>query len=86
MAKNLVKLAPASENATRATESLVRQSQVAKLLMELPTSEALSVSLAFLLHCAYNHRPMFRRVMREPVHREGFRGISLLEAFKRQSW
>lgn len=55
------------------------------VLRGLPVHVAIGVCCSFLLHCSYNHREMFRRVMNERVQREGFRGISLLEQFKRSS-
>jgi hypothetical protein len=56
-------------------------------LQSMPVADALGACCAFLLHCAYedDKRQMFRRVMREPVHKDGFVGISLLEVFRRQS-
>ena len=59
--------------------------QAFTLLRGLPVHVAIGVCCSFLLHCSYNHREMFRRVMNEPVQREGFRGMSLLEQFKRSS-
>jgi len=54
-------------------------------MIKLPLGTAIGVCCAFLLHCAHNHRTEFRRVMNEKVVRDGFRGISLLEEFKRVS-
>ena len=65
--------------------SLARQNAMARALMDMPIGEAIGSACSFLLHCAYNHRTEFRRVMNEKVIREGFTGISLLEVFKRES-
>lgn len=55
------------------------------ILQRLPIGDAIGAACSFLLHCAYNHRVEFRRVMNEKVIREGFSGVSLLEVFKRVS-
>ena len=65
--------------------SLRAQNTALKVLQSLPPAEAIGAACSFLLHAAYNHRDMFRRVMNERVVREGFSGISLLEVFKRVS-
>lgn len=64
-------------------QSIARQSVALKVLIELPVSDAIGAACSFLLHCAYNHRTEFRRVMNEKVIHEGFSGISLLQVFKR---
>ncbi len=64
---------------------VVAQNAALQLLIKLPLADAIGAACSFLLHCANNHRTEFRRVMNERVVREGFRGISLLEVFKRQS-
>lgn len=61
------------------------QNQLFKMLLDLPVGTAIGVACSFLLHCAYNHRVEFRRVMNEKVIREGFSGMSLLAVFKRES-
>lgn len=61
------------------------QTEGLRLLQRLPVTDAIGVACSFLLHCAYNHRDAFRRVMNEKVVREGFSGVSLLEVFKRVS-
>lgn len=66
-------------------ESLRAQNSALNILRSLPPAEAIGAACSFLLHAAYNHREMFRRVMNERVIREGFSGISLLEVFKRMS-
>jgi hypothetical protein len=63
--------------------SLMLQTTVLRQLQEMPVGDAIGACCSFLLHCSYNHRDMFRRVMNERVVREGFAGISLLEVFKR---
>lgn len=66
-------------------QRIIAQNAALKVLTELPVGEAIGAACSFLLHCAYNHRTEFRRVMNEKVIREGFSGISLLEVFKRVS-
>lgn len=68
-----------------AQTSVERQHQVMQLLSGLPIGDAIGAACSFLLHCAYNHRVEFRRVMNEKVIREGFSGVSLLDVFKRVS-
>jgi hypothetical protein len=63
----------------------VLQNQLLTMLTDLPVGTAIGVACSFLLHCSYNHHVEFRRVMNEKVIREGFRGMSLLEMFKRES-
>jgi hypothetical protein len=65
--------------------SLAAQNMVLQILMDMSVGDAIGAACSFLLHCAYNHRVEFRRVMNEKVVREGFTGISLLEVFKRVS-
>ena len=61
------------------------QAEALHTLLRLPVEDAIGAACSFLLHCAYNHRPQFRRVMHERVIREGFTGISLLSLFNRVS-
>lgn len=65
--------------------SVMIQNQALQLLQGLPVADAIGAACSFLLHCAYNHRTEFRRVMNEKVLREGFSGISLLQLFNRVS-
>lgn len=64
---------------------LAAQNQGLQLLQQLPVMDAIGVACSFLLHCSYNHRQAFRRVMNEKVVREGFGGVSLLKIFMRAS-
>lgn len=66
-------------------EGIVAQNAALQLLISLPLSDAIGAACSFLLHCSFNHREVFRRVMNERVIREGFSGMSLLEQFKRAS-
>lgn len=66
-------------------QSVLRQNEALRLLSSLPVGDAIGAACSYLLHCALNHRAEFRRVMNERVIREGFRGISLLDVFKRES-
>lgn len=66
-------------------QSIQRQNEALRVLSSLPVGDAIGAACSYLLHCAYNHRTEFRRVMNERVVREGFSGISLLDVFKRVS-
>lgn len=66
-------------------QKLIAQNAALRVLTELPLGDGIGAACSFLLHCAYNHRVEFRRVMNEKVIREGFSGISLLDVFKRVS-
>jgi len=63
--------------------SIMAQTQALQVLQRLPVTDAIGAACSFLLHCAYNHRDAFRRVMNEKVVREGFTGISLIQLFNR---
>jgi hypothetical protein len=65
--------------------TLAQQHDLLRAMVALPVAEAIGAACSFLLHCAYNHQTEFRRVMNEQVIREGFRGVSLLDVFKRVS-
>ncbi len=63
--------------------SIMAQTQALQVLQRLPVTDAVGAACSFLLHCAYNHRDVFRRVMNEKIVREGFTGISLIQLFNR---
>ena len=81
------------EPVTRPSEDyLIKQSKdvmfVLSALRSVPLSAALGACIAFMLEVAYapeEVRRVFRRCLREPVHKNGFVGISVLEVFRRQS-
>lgn len=58
---------------------------VLNVLKSVRIHNAIGGCLGFLLDCAYNHRDVFRRCMRDRVHKDGLVGISILEVFRRQS-
>lgn len=68
-----------------AREDVGVAAQVAALqtLLALPVGDAIGAACSFLLDCAYRHPALLRRVLDERVVREGFRGVSLLQMFKR---
>lgn len=66
-------------------KSIEAQNAMLKVLQAMPVADAIGVACSFLLHCSYNHRTEFRRVMNEKVIHEGFSGISLLQRFNRVS-
>jgi hypothetical protein len=78
---------PLNEAAAELAEQnrLTNQHHALALLTSLPVSDAIGAACSYLLHCAYNHPDIFRRVMNERVVREGFSGISLLALFNRVS-
>lgn len=56
-----------------------------KMYQGLPASHAIGAAVAVLLELSHTHRTEFTRAMRDPVHKDGFTGISVLEVFRRQS-
>lgn len=81
-----------TEPVTRPSEDyLAKQGKdiffVLSALRSVPLSAALGACIAFMLEVAYSPeaRNIFRRCLREPVHKDGFVGISVLEVFRRQS-
>lgn len=68
-----------------AQQSLNTQAQMLKTMLAVPVPDAIGVSLSYLLHCAYNHPEVLRRVLNEQVVREGFRGESMLTVLNRVS-
>lgn len=63
----------------------IEAAQLLIALEQVPVGLAIGVACAFLLHCAETKRREIRRVLNEPVIREGFRGVSLLEVLTRVS-
>ena len=57
--------------------------QMVKALSKLPQADAVGIACAYLLQCAKKNPAMLRRVVNEPVVREGFTGQSLLATLKR---
>lgn len=55
------------------------------LYTKMPVESAIGAAVAVLIEVAHSHRKEFTRAMREPVHKDGFTGISVLELFRRQS-
>lgn len=64
-------------------ESLTRQAAMMKALVKLPTHEALGVAMAIVMQCAYDHPQIVRRLLNEPVVREGFRGTTMIATLNR---
>lgn len=54
-----------------------------KMLTRMPLDDAIGVSLAYLLDCAYRHPDVLRRVINEPVIQQGFVGTSMLAELNR---
>lgn len=64
-------------------DSLNFIAQTLKVLVKAPVHDAIGVSLGYLLHCAYLHPEVMRRVLNEPVVREGFRGSTMIVELQR---
>lgn len=60
------------------TDSLDRQAALCRAMLEVPMSDAVGVALSVLLHASYTHPDMLRRVLNEPVVRDGFRGMAMI--------
>jgi hypothetical protein len=65
------------------TASLAAQRDLMRLLTALPVADSIGVACSYLLYAALNHPDVLRRVLNDPVVREGFRGESLLNVIKR---
>lgn len=57
------------------------------LYTKMPVESAIGAAVAVLLEIANNpeYRAQFTRAMREPVHKDGLIGLTVLEVFRRQS-
>lgn len=73
-------------------EQEVKEAQTGKdiltmlgLYTKMSPESAIGSAVAVLLELAHSHRTEFTRAMRDPVHKDGFRGITVLEVFRRQS-
>lgn len=64
-------------------DGVQRQAAALKVLEQLPTYEAIGVACSLLLLASYNAPAELRRVLNEPVIREGFRGESLAAVLAR---
>lgn len=70
---------------TIADEEITNQAAMLAALIQLPTGTAIGVCLSYLLHCAYNHHEIFRRVINEKVVQQGFVGESMISVLTRLS-
>ena len=59
------------------------QVQYAKGMLDMTPADGIGVALAYLIHASASYPDRLRRALSEPIHREGFRGISILEVLKR---
>lgn len=64
-------------------QPLQAQRDLMLMLTALPVRDSIGVACSYLLYASLQHPDVLRRVMREPVVREGFRGESLLDVIKR---
>lgn len=81
--RRIHRLSPVTSHEEQA--SLRRTAHVLAAMVELPTHEAAGAAFAFLLHMADADRPMLRRLLSEPVVKEGFRGVPMLTVLTRIS-
>jgi hypothetical protein len=61
----------------------VRMHVVGQTVMDLPAHQAIGIACSVLLHYALERPDLMRKVLHEPVVREGFRGKSLLKTLTR---
>jgi hypothetical protein len=59
------------------------QAEMLRMLLAATEVDAIGAACSFLLFMSEANPEVFRRVMNEPVVKEGFRGVSLLETFNR---
>lgn len=59
--------------------------QMVKAMSQLPRADAIGIASSFFFVCATKDPELLRRVVNEPVVREGFRGVSLLTVLNRLS-
>lgn len=62
---------------------LVQQAHLCKALLAADVSDAIGAACSYLLYAAHAHPHVVRRVLSEPVVREGFRGIPLIQILTR---
>jgi hypothetical protein len=62
---------------------LAVQTQMCKALLELQPEDAIGVACSLLLYMSHAEPQMIRRVLNEPVVREGFRGTPLIDVLTR---
>lgn len=62
---------------------LAGQAQMLNALLKLAPQDAAGVACSMLLYLSETQPKMLERLLNEPVVREGFTGVSLLETFKR---
>ena len=74
---------PPTEVSRDQQESLNRQAQMCKAMSALPPHEAIGVACSVLIAAVFQNPVMLRRVLNEPVVREGFRGESLIKLITR---
>lgn len=68
-----------------AQEEVGIQMEMLTMLTGAPLKLAIGCAASFLLHCVFNHKTELRRVLNEPVIRDGYRGTSLIKELMRVS-
>jgi hypothetical protein len=64
-------------------ERLQNQAALLRTMLTMPVADAIGAACSYLLHCVYAHPDVLRRVMNEPVVRQGFRGEALIRVIQR---
>ncbi len=59
--------------------SLDRQAALCRAMLQVPMSDAIGVALSVLLQASHTHPQILRVVLNEPVVREGFRGMAMIQ-------
>jgi hypothetical protein len=72
-----------ADEAIVSPERLTVIASTLKLLTLLPVDDAIGSTLAYLLHCAYTQPDILRRVLNEPVIKQGFVGTTMLAELNR---
>ncbi len=62
---------------------LVLEAGLVRALLAAPVYDAIGVACSYLLWASTAHPDVLRRVLHEPVVREGFRGESLMSVLRR---
>jgi hypothetical protein len=76
--------APAQPTPVRGSyEAQVMRLEVLKLMAVMPIEEALPIALSYVIAACEASPELLRKLMLEPVMKEGFRGIPLMTYIKR---
>lgn len=79
----MMMLPPRQKHYHPSDESLVIQTQFAKAMTEMAPQDGIGLALSYLLIMSLAQPEMLQKALSEPVIREGFRGVSMIETLKR---